>query len=214
MDAALETKTDPRGRETVAVPRRVDTLQYLRAVAALSVVFYHASFYTNLYSGDSSLLQAFGGSFGTFGVLVFFALSGHFMAVQATRMAGRPMLFMVHRLIRIYPIFWLIFVVRIAVDYSLGTGEFDPLVLLLSPVGLRDYPLGVEWTLVYEVAFYILVCVVITVRLERWIGVIGVAWVASILLHTWHYGWYAPQFTTSCLPYPCPASAPPLPPGS
>ena len=165
-------------------------------------MFYHASFYTNLYTGDPSFLQAFGGSFGTFGVLVFFALSGHLMAVQAARMAGRPMLFMVHRLLRIYPIFWLACLVRVALAYSLGTGQFDPLVLMLSPVGERDYPLGVEWTLVYEVVFYILVCAVIAARLERWIGFIGVAWVTSIVLHTWAYGWYAPQFATSLFAIP------------
>jgi exopolysaccharide production protein ExoZ len=202
MDARLETEPDPRWHETAAVPRRIDTLQYLRAVAALSVVFYHASFYTNLYTGDSNFLQTFDGSFGTLGVLVFFALSGYLMAVQAVRMAGRPMLFMAQRLLRIYPIFWLICLVRIAVAYSLGNGQFDPLVLMLSPVGVRDYPLGVEWTLVYEVAFYILVCAVIIVRLERWIGFIGLAWIASIVLHTWAYGWYSPQFTTSLFAIP------------
>jgi peptidoglycan/LPS O-acetylase OafA/YrhL len=73
---------------------------------------------------------------------------------------------------------------------------------MLSPVGERDYPLGVEWTLVYEVAFYLMVCLIIVVRLERWIGFIGVAWIASIVLHTLAHGWYSPQFTTNLLAIP------------
>jgi hypothetical protein len=56
--------------------------------------------------------------------------------------------------------------------------------------------------LVYEVAFYIFVCAVIATRLERWIGFIGLAWIASIIVHTWTYGWYSPQFTTNLLAIP------------
>jgi peptidoglycan/LPS O-acetylase OafA/YrhL len=183
--------------------RRIDTLQYLRAVAAASVVLYHASYYTNVFAADPSFLSVFSGGYGTFGVFVFFALSGHLMALQAGRMAAQPMMFMVHRLVRIYPIFWVICAIRIAVAFALHTGLiFDPLVLMLAPVGARDYLLGVEWTLVYEIAFYILVCAIVAVRMERTIGLIGIAWVTAIAIHTYVYGPYAPQFSTSLLALP------------
>lgn len=192
-----------------AVPQRIGTLQYLRAVAALSVVLDHASIYTNVYTGDPSFMAAFGNGFGTFGVLVFFALSGYLMTIQAKKMARQPMLFMVHRLVRIYPIFWTVCLIRIVVAYRISVayalnqgGQFDPLALMLSPVGERDYPLGVEWTLVYELAFYIFVCALIVVRLERWISLIGAVWLLSILLHICFYGQYSPQFTTSLLRIP------------
>ena len=183
-------------------PRRVRTLQHLRAVAALSVVLYHASFYTRHYTGDASFLAAFGGWFGTVGVLVFFALSGHLMAVQAVRMRGRPMLFMVHRLVRIYPIFWLVGLVWLAVFFALGEGRFDPLVLMLAPVGERSYPLGVEWTLVFEVGFYLFVGAVVALRLERWIGLIGAGWALAIVMRTTVSGPYAPMFSTGLLQMP------------
>ena len=195
----LESQTS----QVSAAAQRIGTLQYLRAVAALSVVLYHASYYTEVFTHDHSFLPVFGGGFGAFGVFVFFALSGHLMALQAMRMAGRPALFMVHRLVRIYPIFWIICIIRIIAAVAFRTPlQFDPLVMMLSPVGERDYPLGVEWTLVYEVAFYILVCAIVAARLQRWIGLIGAGWLVAIALRTWFYGLYSPQFLTSLLELP------------
>jgi exopolysaccharide production protein ExoZ len=79
-------------------------LQYLRAVAAVSVVLCHASYYLMAARGDSWLGNTFGRA-GLFGVMLFFAISGYLMAQIAP--GATSLRFMAHRLIRIYPPYWL-----------------------------------------------------------------------------------------------------------
>jgi exopolysaccharide production protein ExoZ len=78
-------------------------LQYLRALAAVSVVVCHASYYLMAARGDSSLWVTFGRG-GLFGVMLFFAISGYLMAQLAP--GATSLRFMAHRLIRIYPPYW------------------------------------------------------------------------------------------------------------
>jgi exopolysaccharide production protein ExoZ len=78
-------------------------LQYLRALAAVSVVVCHASYYLMAARGDSSLWVTFGRC-GLFGVMLFFAISGYLMAQLAP--GATSLRFMAHRLIRIYPPYW------------------------------------------------------------------------------------------------------------
>jgi hypothetical protein len=54
-------------------------LQYLRAIAAISVVLCHASYYLMAARGDSWLWNIFVRA-GLFCVMLFFAISGHLMA--------------------------------------------------------------------------------------------------------------------------------------
>src|SRR6478752_2117782 len=79
-------------------------LQYLRAIAAISVVLCHASYYLMAARGDSWLWNIFGRA-GLFGVMLFFAISGYLMAQLAP--GATSLRFMSHRLIRIYPPYWL-----------------------------------------------------------------------------------------------------------
>ncbi len=78
-------------------------LQWLRAVAALLVVVYHASGHLAFEFGDDRFAEVFNHRFGILGVAIFFAISGALMAdiLKTTQPAD----FLIHRILRIYPIF-------------------------------------------------------------------------------------------------------------
>jgi peptidoglycan/LPS O-acetylase OafA/YrhL len=158
----------------------------------------------------STVERVFGQSFGSFGVFIFFALSGMLMAIQARKLADRPSLFLAHRVVRIFPIFWLACFLRVAVAWGIGLGaQFDPLALTLAPIGDIDYVLGIEWTLVYEVVFYFYVFAIIALRMSRWIEVIAGLWLVAIFANTIIHPGFAPQYpslltlplSTVCAPF-------------
>lgn len=91
-------------------------------------------------------------------------------------------LFIVHRLIRIYPIYWLVLFGFFLLDRAFGHGfALDPLAVALLPGGPRDYALGVEWTLPFELSFYLVIFFVILARLVRFLPGIAVCWGAAII---------------------------------
>ena len=162
-------------------------LQILRGAAALSVALYHASILLE-QSGRPVFHSVFDGRFGLYGVAVFFAISGSLMANLAT--SGRPWIFLAHRIIRRSE---LIAHVGLAFVLSRTVGtpfSFDPLGLTLIPAGARIYPLGVEWTLVFEIAFYVLIFLVMVAQFQRFIPILALVWIGAILLAE---GWVAPQ---------------------
>lgn len=156
-------------------------LQYLRAAAALSVLLYHASVIVERISGNASFLTVFGGFWGAYGVAVFFALSGYLMGELIQR--DDPARFMVNRLVRIYPpmllavaIFWVAF-------FAAGfLRSIDVVGLLLAPAGPRDYFLAVEWTLVYEMSYYVVLALLGFAGLRQFAAWLAACWIALILV--------------------------------
>jgi peptidoglycan/LPS O-acetylase OafA/YrhL len=158
-------------------------LQYLRAVAAVCVLLYHLGFYINHYTHDPSVLAVFEDTLGRFGVLVFFGLSGYLMAIQARRMQAEPSRFLLHRVVRIYPTFWLVCLLQAMMSFALADPRpLDPLTLLLAPLGSqRAYALGIEWTLIYEIGFYLTVWLLVALRLGRHVTLAAACWLLVIL---------------------------------
>lgn len=150
-------------------------LQYLRAIAAISVVLCHASYYLMAARDDSWLWNIFARA-GLFGVMLFFAISGYLMAQLAP--GSTSLRFMAHRLIRIYPPYWLAVFVVVVVS----RGAIQPILaaLFLAP-GTTTYVLGVEWTLPFELTFYLIVCTVIALRAQPWLPWLGLGWISAIL---------------------------------
>lgn len=134
-------------------------LQALRGVAASAVMVYHAAHFTALKTGAAWLEQVFSGRLGFYGVLVFFVLSGFLMEAAVRRYDART--FLLHRFARLYPTYWLLFVgLFLLQSIRLHAWETIPwTALTLLPLGEMMRPLHVEWTLLYEVFFY-LVCAV------------------------------------------------------
>jgi len=187
--------------ETAAT--KADAIQYVRAVAAMLVVFYHQTVYFARMAGESRLHDVFGGRPGLIGVVAFFVLSGYLMADIAPKY--RPATFLVHRIIRIYPTYWLCvalgacfltwlwFVTKPNADFVpniahmlFGRGDVrDALRLTLAPMVFPDFPLGIEWTLLYETTFYLIIFLVSLTGLLRFLPHLAVLWLGLVIAAMW-----------------------------
>ncbi len=144
--------------------RTILPIQYLRAVAALLVVWHHTT------ALNALTLQHYTSRFGTAGVDVFFAISGFVMVLTCTGHKVAPLDFLRHRLIRIAPIYWaltavmvLLAVVPPHVFGGLQPAAHSTLLSLLFVPHFSDtrpneiWPLLVPgWTLNFEMFFYLL----------------------------------------------------------
>ena len=103
---------------------------------------------------------------------------------------------MAHRLLRIYPTYLIVIALLAAVSPILidRPSTFDPIGLSLVPAGSRFYALGIEWTLLFEITFYVglfaaALCK-LTNRLEivalAWLGLIGCLLLVSTVEHVHH----------------------------
>lgn len=146
-------------------PRRtILPIQYLRAVAALLVVWHHTT------ALNALTLHHFTSRFGTAGVDVFFAISGFVMVLTCSGRRVAPLDFLRHRLIRIAPIYWALTVLMVLLavlpPHVFGGLAPTPHSTLLSLLFVPHYsdtrpaeiwPLLVPgWTLNYEMFFYLL----------------------------------------------------------
>jgi exopolysaccharide production protein ExoZ len=177
--------TDPSTTNVTGEARNF-RLQYLRAIAAFCVVVFHAAYYLGSLRGDPRAISAIPEILGGFGVYLFFAISGSLMAVLAQRTTADK--FICHRIIRIYPLYWLLLSVFLLLSFCFGEAyKFDPLAFALVPGNERGYLLGVEWTLPFELSFYLVIFLVILLRLRWALNAIAAIWalgiVANICLH-------------------------------
>ena len=147
--------------------RVISSIQALRAVAAVTVATMHFSIATTALS-DSNVWRVFNTimlSVGHSGVDLFFVISGTIMYI-VSREAPKNNLtafywFSIHRIFRIYPLFFLTFAFCVFVVFkgvhAPGTANlFQELTLYVSPI---QHP--VAWTLPYEVRFYLVVAIII-----------------------------------------------------
>lgn len=142
------------------------SLQYLRAVAALMVVAFHASEKLGKMAGATHPLSF---TAGLAGVDIFFVISGFIMLATTWDKDVTPAAFARKRIERIVPLYWLLtlFVVAVVLVHPglLSTASLDASHLAASllffpwphPVLDAHMPLLVPgWTLNYEMAFYAL----------------------------------------------------------
>ena len=140
----------------------VHSIQFLRFVAAASVVIYHA--HAGLATGlveATSAEAAYWLRFGAVGVHVFFVISGYIMYLTnfARPVPFSTQRFLARRLIRVYPTYWSFVALYLAAEALLGTlpdldGARLTGMLALAP---DDAPrvIGPAWTLSYEIFFYL-----------------------------------------------------------
>lgn len=144
-------------------PTTVRSLQMLRFVAAFSVVVFHgyiASGGKEVAVDNQLTTRAFG--IGAAGVHIFFVISGFVMVLTALRGPRNvsPAAFLTRRLLRIYPIYWLLAAIYVAAyqvmgtPYNLNSWDLIGAILLVSPQS--SYIIGPGWTLSYEMYFYLI----------------------------------------------------------
>ncbi|WP_024680380.1 acyltransferase family protein [Pseudomonas syringae] len=134
---------------------RMISLQYLRGFAALLVVVGHNSFFLG---GDW-----IGHIPALLGVDIFFIVSGFIMTLITYQSSERPISFMIRRLFRIWPAFFVVWLMSYLFVYpERALGEMVCSLYFC----LQDYSLvapsfgfsvlGPPWTLTYEVVFYLI----------------------------------------------------------
>lgn len=155
-------------------------LQILRGFAAGIVLVHHAATYAQALRGAERPFATLDAMMGLWGVSVFFALSGFLMAGLVTR--DRPLVFLAHRVVRIFPTYLAVVALFAALFAALGlsVGGLTPLALSLAPAGPRSYPLNVEWTLVFETSFYVVLFLIAVAGLARRLVPLALGWLAVL----------------------------------
>lgn len=203
---------------TSAVPRRrVEVVDYLRFVAALSVVGFHY-LYNGIRNGkveglahEPVIVLA---QYGDLGVNLFFMISG-FVITQSVR-GKTARQFAVGRALRLYPAFWVAVLITSAFALVLG-GEKMGVDLRQVLVNLtmvpellgEPYVDGVYWTLTYELAFYAAVFVLVLLRQNERVAALMPAWAIGMLTVTlvapevagsiWYLGGYFGYFAAGAV---------------
>ena len=141
---------------------RVSELDLLRFIAALAVVFFH---YVAWFVVDQPQLNTIlepvetVTRFGYLGVPLFFMISG--FVILASAMQRNSIDFVVSRIVRLYPVYWLSVSLTVAVLILWGSDSqiisfkqyIVNLSMLQSYVGVTNLD-GVYWTLAKEIQFY------------------------------------------------------------
>jgi peptidoglycan/LPS O-acetylase OafA/YrhL len=152
----------------------VDSIQYLRAIAAWLVVAFHLSASLSSHLGWENSF-----AIGAIGVDIFFVISGYIMAMIAARTAHfSPLEFMLRRAARIAPLYWMMTlafcVVCLVYPSVVNNSSLSWSRLLFSLFFLPDFATGntlpalmIGWTLNYEFFFYGIVALSIWLSGDR-----------------------------------------------
>lgn len=161
------TSRSPARQPLGNIKFNIISIQYLRAFAALLVVFHHARYqitdFEVFYTGGVWL-------FGQAGVDIFFVISGFIMWVTTSLRPTTPGDFLRNRVVRIVPMYWLVTLavaaaalllptlfraVELTPEHVLKSLFFVPHFYPAAPT--RIWPLLIPgWTLNYEMFFYLL----------------------------------------------------------
>jgi exopolysaccharide production protein ExoZ len=174
------------------------SVQYLRAVAALLVVFHHARQFPGFK-------DAVGTGVGSAGVDIFFVISGFVMAVTAGRRNYPALRFLERRSLRIIPLYWSMTLLSAVLSFALPT-VFDDIAFtwkhflssLLFIPHVSPYPpfnysplMKIGWTLNFEMFFYLIFAALMMFGLTLRIGIMTILFAGLILVDSfWH-----PDFT-------------------
>ena len=166
-------ETSPRSVAAVGLSR-LGWLDALRGLAALVVVFDHAS-YTFMADFRRELMPQFNTS--RYGIMVFFLVSGYIIPASLER-RGSIRTFWTGRFFRMYPL-WAAAVTALIATHLMGLARLPDLgghsaatvavahaTMLQELLGAPNLLLTL-WTLSYEMAFYLLVVALFTIRRHR-----------------------------------------------
>ena len=157
-----------RARPSAAGHPRLAFIDFLRAVAILLVFTRHATevFVPNGHGGR--FIYRLGGdlTFGTLGVIVFFAISGFLIpsSLHGPKLAG-SVRYLLSRVFRLYPAFAVSVVPSVVSHFWLSGRPFSPHQIALNFTMVPrlfggTLANGAYWTLEVELAFY-LICLVL-----------------------------------------------------
>lgn len=171
-------------------PTRVKELDLLRFLAAFLVVLFHYTF--RGYAADGFLNMPYPAlapifKYGYLGVELFFLISGFVILMTAS--SGSLQKFIVSRMVRLYPAYWVACTVTFVAILAFGGERFSAgasqylvnMTLLNEFVGVPSID-GVYWSLAVELKFYALVAVLLAFRQIHRAQAFLVAWLAVTVL--------------------------------
>jgi peptidoglycan/LPS O-acetylase OafA/YrhL len=173
--------------------KRLQTIQALRAVAALMVVSHHAATIPHgaLPPGPTFAPLPALDEFGCAGVDIFFVISGFIIGHTIARADATPgaMRFLLRRIVRVAPLFWAACLATALFEWSVH-GSWPALrslingatILPLSSVGTfvaNPAPVYLSWTLGFELLFYLVMALSLASGGRR---AVGIALAVSIAL--------------------------------
>ena len=181
------------------------SIQYLRAFAALAIVFHHAR---EQFPGFQAIFPS---DIGSAGVDIFFVISGFIMVFITETGDHSPSKFMWNRIIRIVPLYWFytaITVILYAVAAGLfrGNGLTLPHVILSllfiphpNPGDLSLSPLiKIGWTLNYEMFFYVVFAIAMSINYSRRVLITYVFLVLLVTIDSAHLISLPPEIQFYC----------------
>lgn len=164
---------------------KIDSLQAIRAFAAIAVMLFHGTQIINERIDYLFLDNIFMAGFS--GVDVFFVLSGFIILYTSSTGNNNTTIFLKKRFIRIYPIYWIVTALLMAAFFISPSTEQSykgDITTILGSFALfpqSKYIVGVAWTLTYEVIFY-LVFAVTYFRKPVFLFYAFIGWVSIIFI--------------------------------
>ncbi len=160
-------------------------IQFLRLVAAMLVVFYHTSSHLRSTGADHGIFFQINDAVGFAGVDIFFVISGFIMAHTSLNASGLASgwSFLRRRFARIYSGYWPFFFLAIPLFYWVNPVLMQDMDLLKNFFLWPVFPLliAVSWTLIFEMFFYLLFTVVISLTEPRRLFVLYSLFVAMVI---------------------------------
>ncbi|HMO28203.1 acyltransferase [Enterovirga sp.] len=171
-------------------------LQYLRGLAAFLVVLSHALIKLDRICEIQGWPPLGLRIDGTFGVDIFFVISGFLMSTTAARefgAGGAPSRFLLRRVIRIVPLYWLFVAIEVALRIirpeaagaRFGAGDVL-LSLAFIPYGLDGGifrpVVGLGWSLDYEMFFYVIFAAGLVLRRDAGLALICAGLLGLVLV--------------------------------
>ncbi|QHM96199.1 acyltransferase family protein [Kosakonia sacchari] len=153
-----------------------NNIQAMRGIASIIVFFVHL---TSTRQGMApEWLEKTIYVFGPAGVDIFFVISGFVVTLAAAKAAGAgntkhsAINFMAKRIFRIYPAYWAVFAVAsVFLPFVWLAPDWIPKASAISLLTLTytyNYKVMVAWTLVYEMFFYLVLCLLILSGKRFW----------------------------------------------
>ena len=154
---------------------RIETLDWLRGLMALSIMFYHLTYWIIFPLDSTNPL----GRLGVYGVSIFFVLSGLSMAIVYNvyiNSIRTSINFYVRRVFRIWPLLWAVCILAI-LPQILKTGTYSWKLLFLNITTLFGFirptayiPTG-AWSIGNEMVYYALTPLIFFLyNYKKWVG--------------------------------------------
>lgn len=179
--------------------QKMPGIQIARAVAALSVCYFHSWTVLDRFPQNSGYPIPGLSKYGWLGVDLFFGISGFVICLVVTRPNFSVREFLIRRVFRIYPLWLVTLGLWAAMAWawrgllpSETLGSFIYAATLLPTHGFPFYDIG--WSLQHEIAFYLIAA--LTVARFGVNGLIAVLCISIALNHIFSLPWYLSQLSS------------------